>query len=289
MYVKTPVNWVGNKYNYLQFVNLLVLNKKYDHVYDVFMGSGNLVLNMYCKANTFVGNDILPMITRLYTYMIENGNVYSLSQINSIVSKWDNFKTDEEYQKFRDMWNEKYKKGIVDLDYVYETIMLLKMCLNSTLKFNSNGEFNQAYRGPNNVNGFFNESLLKDIVKKLNYMVKIFKKKNFKFYNYDFREILKKTKEDDLILLDPPYSSSKVDYCSGFSAEDDECIFDFLKNTKSKFMYFNYLNNNGEKNARLDKVIKDNNFKSYSINNKSLLAIKNSKAKQVDEVLVTNI
>jgi site-specific DNA-adenine methylase len=40
-YIKSPLNWVGNKFKYLKTVNQLIQGKAYNKVIDCFMGSGN--------------------------------------------------------------------------------------------------------------------------------------------------------------------------------------------------------------------------------------------------------
>ena len=64
--MKTPFNWVGNKYNYIEEINKVVKNKKYNKVFDMFMGSGNIILNLDCEANEFIGNDKQRLLPLLY-------------------------------------------------------------------------------------------------------------------------------------------------------------------------------------------------------------------------------
>jgi site-specific DNA-adenine methylase len=39
-YIKSPVNWVGNKYKYLDTINKLISGKKYKNVYELFFLKG---------------------------------------------------------------------------------------------------------------------------------------------------------------------------------------------------------------------------------------------------------
>ena len=63
--MRSPCNWIGNKYKYMENINNLVKGKEYGRVYDIFMGSGNILLNLECFAEDYIGNDNIPLIPRL--------------------------------------------------------------------------------------------------------------------------------------------------------------------------------------------------------------------------------
>ena len=63
---KTPFNWVGNKFKYIDVINNLVRNKKYNSVIDMFMGSGNILLNINTNANKMIGNDKIKLLPCIY-------------------------------------------------------------------------------------------------------------------------------------------------------------------------------------------------------------------------------
>lgn len=47
MKIKSPFNWVGNKYGFIDQINSIIPeNKSYDEVIDLFMGSGNIISNI---------------------------------------------------------------------------------------------------------------------------------------------------------------------------------------------------------------------------------------------------
>ena len=74
--MKTPFNWVGNKYNYIDTINDVVKNKKYNKVIDMFMGSGNIILNLDCEANEFIGNDKQRLLPLLYKSINESSGMF---------------------------------------------------------------------------------------------------------------------------------------------------------------------------------------------------------------------
>lgn len=71
--MKTPYNWVGNKYKHMEIINSIVRNNEYDRVIDVFMGSGNILLNLECESNTYIGNDKIKLLPKLYNLIKVNG------------------------------------------------------------------------------------------------------------------------------------------------------------------------------------------------------------------------
>ncbi|HOL74673.1 MAG TPA: DNA adenine methylase [Bacteroidales bacterium] len=50
-YVKSPLNYIGNKYKYLDVINNIVNDNNYNKIIDVFMGSGNIIFNISGNTN----------------------------------------------------------------------------------------------------------------------------------------------------------------------------------------------------------------------------------------------
>src|SRR5690606_38147489 len=242
MYIKSPCNWVGNKYKHLDKINEIVGGKKYERVIEPFMGTGNILLNINAPAETYIGNDNIPLVPRLYSYMRNNGFYYSLEELEAIIESWNYFSEKEDYYVFRDYWNSKYSNSIYEKDFIYESVLLLKMCSNSMVRFNQKGEFNQGFRGlAKGKSEFFSNNMKDRIVSQLNLLSIALNNKNYKFIVGDFKDVLKETTENDLMILDPPYILRTDMYDMNFTEEDDDFLFDFLAYTKSDFLYFNYL------------------------------------------------
>lgn len=73
-YIKSPYNWVGNKYKHLDIINSFNF-QEYENVIDVMMGSGNILFNIVANGNKYVGNDkqgFYQTYTILLTRMILN-------------------------------------------------------------------------------------------------------------------------------------------------------------------------------------------------------------------------
>lgn len=287
-YTKSPINWVGNKFKYLTTINNLVKDKVYSQAIDLFLGSGNVILNLNCTANTYIGNDKNKLVPKIYQEIPKY--TYTLDGLENILNQHNRFSTKESYYFFRDYWNKKYLSDIFNKDFIIETMLLLKMCSNSMVRFNpTQGYFNQGFRGLGNKKEFFTNKMKDIIVDGLNNLSTYIKNKNYVFTNHDFLEYVDMN-NNRLLILDPPYILRKDMYDTDFNNEHDLYLLNLIKNTRNDFIYFNYLYRDGVLNKDLDDLIKLKNFTVIDINNKTLAGQGRSKnIKEVQEVIVTNV
>lgn len=289
--IRSPFNWVGSKYNYIRFINTLLIGKEYESVHDIFMGSGNIILNVSNKiSKKFHGNDKSKITPFAFNY-IKNMDVrFKEKEIRDVILKWDNFK-DGKYYELKDAWNKSYMELTeenITKEFVISTVLLFKMCRGSVLRFNNKGEFTQGFRGTKRDDGFFTRQNIQDITSSLNSTKRIIDKKDIKFTSKNFENLdLQSDKYNkSLLIIDPPYVSRDGMYEDKFSEEQENYLYSVVEKTESKFMYFNYLEYKGELNHKLDRVIKAReDLKIYSISSKSGL----KSDIKLKEVLVTNI
>lgn len=287
---KTPFNWVGNKFKYIDEINNLVRNKKYNSVIDMFMGSGNILLNIDLNANKMIGNDKIKLLPCIYTEIAKNKHVYALEDVDIILNRFNRFSKKEDYYIFRDYWNEKYLNDKMDKDFIIETVLLLKMCSNSMVRFNQKeGYFNQGFRGLGKKDEFFAESMKRLCVDGVNSLTEILNKKEFNFTNEDFLNF-KDSDDNNLIILDPPYILRSDMYTVDWNKEHEDKLNKLIMNTKNDFIYFNYLERDGIVNQELADIIKKRGLTVVEINNKTNAGQGRSKNTiDVKEVLITNV
>lgn len=293
--MKSPFNWVGNKYKYTKQINDLI-NKDYDKVIDVFMGSGNILFNLDVKANQYIGNDIIPLMPVIYKSLSSYKYNFDLNDFLCIENKYNDFTDKTDYYTFRDNWNEKYKTvlryefliddSVFDGSFILRTLLLFKMCSNSMIRFNKKGEFNQGFRGCHG--SFFNEVTKNNIINELNNLNDYLLNVNVDFTNFDCLELLDvlNNTNNSLIILDPPYLLSSLGmYDMTYNKEKDLQILEYLYNTNNDFIYFNYLSSDDFKYNELQDFIKHFNY--IEINNKNCSG-QNRKinVKDVKEILV---
>lgn len=284
--MKSPFNWVGNKYKYMEIINTLVKNKKYNDVVDCFMGSGNILFNLECNANRFIGNDKVKLLPNIYD-RIRIKDDFNMNQIEIILNQWNRFSSKEDYYNFREYWNNKYKNNRFNDSFIYETALLLKMCSNSMVRFNSKGEFNQGFRGLGKKTEFFTDTMKKIIIDGLNDLHIELNKNNYEFTIEDILNIY--PDENDLLILDPPYILRDDMYSMDFSKKHNDYLINLLDGNKCDFIYFNYLERDGVIYNELNDIINKNNYYVIELSNKTGSGQNRKGIKDIKEVLVTNI
>lgn len=285
--MKSPFNWVGNKYSYMDTINDVVGGRKYNRVIDLFMGSGNVIFNINCEAKEFVGNDKERLLPSLYKAIKDSEGMFDIFELNRIISKWGNFSKKEDYYDFREYWNIKYKRNQFDRDFIYETALLLKMCSNSMVRFNKKGEFNQGFRGLGNKEQFFAESMKELIVNGLNELDRHVFNREYRFTNKDAKNI--EFKHGDLLIIDPPYILRQDMYSQDFTTEHDDYLLEILKGDID-FIYFNYIERDSFSHDKLYNILKENqNLRVIELSNKTKSGQGATSVKDIKEVMITNI
>lgn len=289
--IKSPYNWVGNKYKYINIINDLISNKYYDYVIDLFMGSGNILFNIN-NCNNYIGNDIIKLLPNIYDKLSINNYQYTINDFNNIINKYNNISNKLDYYNFRKYWNNKYINNIFDKLFILETIILLKMCSNSMVRFNSHGLFNQGFRNiDKNKKCFFSELTKTNIINQINSFSKYIDNK-YRFLNLDYINI-KNNYKNSLYIIDPPYQLCNGFYNCNFSNKHVNYLYNLLDNiiyTNNKFIYFNYLQKDNIINNQLNEYINSHKqLNLIKINNKTKSGQNRINTKIVNEILLTNI
>lgn len=278
----------------MDYVNTYLFNKEYGKIVDMFLGSGNFLMNIHLKAEEYIGIDIIPLMPIILRYMVENELNFSYKEIKEIVNKWG-FDEHNDYYEFRDYWNSKYMSREIDKDFVYETVLLLKMCNNSMVRFNKAGEFNQGFRGigrGKKDGKFFTRSSLRNIPLELNSLYTKLQRHKYKFYGNDYKNVVHKDiqiNKNDLVIIDPPYLLSHTkSYGGNFGETDEEKLLIFIENLKCDFILFNYLENNNNEYSVLKEWIEKNKYKVTLLSTKGKLK-HISKGPEIKEVMISNI
>lgn len=285
--MKTPYDWVGNKYKYLNDINKIIYQKQYNRIIDMFMGSGNILFNIDCNSYIYMGNDKIKLLPMIYD-TLRNEEKYTHAELENKLAQWNKFTSKDDYYNFRAYWNDKYKNNKFDREFCLETVLLTKMCSNSMVRFNSKGEFNQGFRGlGKKTNGFFMDKMKNIVINNLNELIQELSNRNYEFLNIDAKEI--QYNKNDLLILDPPYILRQDMYSMDFSKEHDDYFIDVINNNECDFIYFNYLSRDGITHERLEDIIKNNNYKVIELAEKTKSGQKANNIKNIKEILITNI
>lgn len=241
-YLKSPMNYIGNKYRVLdQIVPLL---PSANHYVDLFAGGLDVAINN--KSSVIYCNDINYYLIDIYKSFQQVSFEDLLEQIDTTIGRYGLSKTNiDGYMKFREHYNNSERDPI-------ELYILMNFGFNYQLRFNSQHEFNNSF-GKNR--SCFNQAIrtrLQPFTERI---------KNYHFSSVDFRKfdfsILQK---GDLLYCDPPYTISVGSYndgkrgFNGWQQQDDidlMKLLDELSNRGVRFALSNILSHKGIDNEAL--------------------------------------
>lgn len=219
-YIKSPINYVGNKYRLIKQI-IPLFPEKISMFVDVFGGSGTVLMNT--EADHYIYNDVNPYVSGIVLGLLSTPYDEIIKQIESIISEYDLSMVNKEgFEKLRDDYNNGRKNWI--------TLYTL-MChsFNHQFRFNSKHEYNSSF-GKNR--SYFSDRQRQDLFTLKQRFenkepVTVLSKNAFDFDFSDFDE-------NDLIYFDPPYYNSVGNYndgrrgFEGWTAEHEKKLYELL-------------------------------------------------------------
>lgn len=281
-YIKSPINYVGNKYRLLK--QIVPLFPKDIHTFvDVFGGSGTVLFNV--EAENYVYNDINKYVSEIVEGIFSNTYEEIVGKIEAIIKQYDLSMTNKEgFEKLR----KEYNKGKRDWVTLYT---LMCHSFNHQFRFNSNHEYNSSF-GKNR--SYFSDRQKQDLLK----VEERFKGKESRVqvradsvFDIDFKVYT----EEDFLYFDPPYFNSVGNYndgkrgFEGWTKEHEEKLWELLNELNDKGIRWALSNN-----LKYDNEILKSNLDSYTVHTlkgdylNCSYRKKDRETKDV-EILVTNI
>ena len=219
-YIKSPINYVGNKYRLIKQI-IPLFPKKISMFVDAFGGSGTVLMNT--EADYYIYNDINPYVSSIVSGLFSTSYDEIIKQIENIISEYDLSMINKEgFERLRDSYNNGRKDWI--------TLYTL-MChsFNHQFRFNNKHEYNSSF-GKNR--SYFSDRQKQDLLAlKHRFENKdpiIVSSKNA--FDFDFSDF----DENDLIYFDPPYFTSVGNYndgkrgFEGWTAEHEKKLYELL-------------------------------------------------------------
>ena len=278
-YIKSPINYIGNKYKLISQI-IPLFPEKISTFVDVFGGSGTVLINT--DAEHYIYNDINPYVEGIFRGLIETDTQTIIDAIEKIIQEYSLSKTNKDgFEKLRDFYNKEDNK---EKDWI--TLYTL-MChsFNHQFRFNTKHEYNSSF-GKNR--SYFSERQKIDLRQMKERMTTdiVTMSKSFKDIDYsDFDE-------NDLLYFDPPYLNSVGNYndgkrgFEGWNKNNERDLLDLLDSLNGKTRFA--LSNNLKYENDLLNKFKDK-YKVYSLSgnyvNCNYHKLDRSKDK---EVLITN-
>ena len=278
-YIKSPINYIGNKYKLISQI-IPLFPEKISTFVDVFGGSGTVLINT--NAEHYIYNDVNPYVEGIFRGLIETDTQTIIDAIETIIQEYSLSKTNKDgFEKLRDFYNKEDNK---EKDWI--TLYTL-MChsFNHQFRFNTKHEYNSSF-GKNR--SYFSERQKIDLRQMKERMTTdiVTMSKSFKDIDYsDFDE-------NDLLYFDPPYLNSVGNYndgkrgFEGWNEKNERDLLDLLDSLNGKTRFA--LSNNLKYENELLNKFKDK-YKVYSLSGNYVNCNYHKLDRSRDkEVLITN-
>lgn len=278
-YIKSPINYIGNKYKLIEQI-IGLFPDKISYFVDVFGGSGTVLINT--DADYYLYNDVNPYVSSIFEGMVNTDYDEIISKIEEVISEYELSMTNKEgFERLRDAYN----NGKNDWITLYT---LMCHSFNHQFRFNNRHEYNSSF-GKNR--SYFSDRQRKDLLEMKNCMKNpadiIISSKDFRVIDYsDFNE-------DDLIYFDPPYYNSVGNYndgkrgFEGWTVEHEKQLLQLLDKLDAQGTRFALSNNLKYENPLLSEW--KNKYKVHYLNGDYVNCNyhKIDRSKDI-EVLITN-
>ena len=249
-----PIKSQGIKTKLVPWINDLILTSGTNleaRWIEPFFGTGVVGFNSPMCGTHIVG-DTNPHIIGFYKE-VQSGEItpYSMRAYLEHESKLLENSPEEGYEHFRqvrDRFNSEHSP--------YDFIFLSRAGFNGMMRFNRHGDWNVPFcKKPDR----FSPAYITKICNQVGHISKILKKKDWKFDNVSFKDTIAQAKEGDIIYCDPPYFGRYVDYYNGWTEEDEQALFEALRNTPAKFILSTWHHNDYRSNEMIEKYWKQFN------------------------------
>jgi len=183
--IYSPLTWLGGKSKVL--THFIEHTKTSGTFYDVFGGSG--VVSFNARAKKIVYNDINNDLVNFFKFVSDKSFITILNGLYENNSK-------EKYLSIRKAFN----LSEYDVTRAAMFLYLNKCCFNGLCRYSKKTGFNSP---PGN--NFEKKKTPKLLIREF---LKNIEKKNIKFTNLSYMDVLKNVKSGDVVYLDPPYLPS---------------------------------------------------------------------------------
>ena len=239
---------------------------------EPFLGSGVVAFNCPGKIKKVIVNDINPHIIKFYKGVadgvITSDKIREVFDIHSQNLLKDGYNY---YNQIKDRFNQTFDT----MDFLF----LTRTGFNGVMRFNNSGKWNVPFCKLNNR---LSKNVIEDLTSSVDELSRLFKSKEFIFYNKSFEEVIESAPENSIFYCDPPYYGLQVQYFKGWGKEDEIRLNEMLKD--KVFIYSTWL----EDGIRENMMIKEY-WGGYEIEGKKHkynVAEKAEKRNQVTEGLI---
>lgn len=244
-----PIKSQGIKTKLVPWINDIILRSGIDvakaNWIEPFFGTGVVGLNTIVGGRRIVG-DTNPHIINFYNG-IQNGTItpFNMREYLTREGKMLSEADEDGYVHFRTVKN-RFNAEHNPFDFIF----LSRAGFNGMMRFNRKGEWNIPFcKKPDR----FAPAYITKICNQIGESAKVIRRYDWHFNNHDFLETIHQAQKGDLIYCDPPYFGRYVDYYNGWTAKDEENLFNALSETSAKFILSTWHHNEFRSNDMIDK------------------------------------
>ena len=283
-YIKSPMNYIGNKYKYLKQIQPL-FPKNINNFIDLFCGGTDVSINTQAKYK--YANDINENIINIYKTFQEKSIEEVLMFIDSRIKEFKLTRQNVDgFLEYRNLYN---------TNNIYHTPLdlftLSRFSFNNKISFNTNKELNMSFgwnHSDFNLNQRANTRAMHAAIQNINFTSLDFR--NFKLDAFN--------NSNDFLYIDPPYLISAAQYNTGsklngekWELQDDLDLYNYLDQANEqglKWALSNVIAHKGKENVSLIEWSEKYNV--YDIYTDYSKAVYNKRKtdEPTIEVLITN-
>lgn len=251
---------------------LLSEHPEIDTWVEPFLGSGVVAFNCPGRIKKVIVNDINPHIIKFYKGIADGTitpdrirGVFDIHNQNLLKDGYDY------YNRIKDRFNRSFDT----MDFLF----LTRTGFNGVMRFNNSGKWNVPFCKLNNR---LSKNVIDDLASSVDELSRLFKSKEFIFYNKSFEEVIESAPENSIFYCDPPYYGLQVQYFKGWGKEDEIRLNEMLKD--KMFIYSTWLEDGIRENMMINEY-----WGEYEIEGKKHkynVAEKAEKRNQVTEGLI---
>ena len=208
---------------------------------EPFLGSGVVAFNCPGRIKKVIVNDINPHIIKFYKGIADDSitadnirEVFDIHNQNLIKDGYDY------YNQIKNRFNQSFDT----MDFLF----LTRTGFNGVMRFNGSGKWNVPFCKLNNR---LSKNVIEDLTSSVDELSRLFKSKDFTFYNKSFEDVIESAPENSIFYCDPPYYGLQVQYFKGWRKEDEIRLNEMLKD--KIFIYSTWLEDGIKGNPMIDE------------------------------------
>ena len=239
---------------------------------EPFLGSGVVAFNCPGKIKKVIVNDINPHIIKFYKGVADG--VITSDKIREVFDIHSQNLLKDGYNYYNQVKN-RFNQTFDTMDFLF----LTRTGFNGVMRFNNSGKWNVPFCKLNNR---LSKNVIEDLASSVDELSRLFKSKEFIFYNKSFEEVIESAPENSIFYCDPPYYGLQVQYFKGWGKEDEIRLNEMLKD--KMFIYSTWLEDGIRENMMINEY-----WGEYEIEGKKHkynVAEKAEKRNQVTEGLI---